>query len=56
MLAEVHNVSSDDAINFIGIIVVIACLIAAGVAAWRALWIAAGGLLVVAIVAAFLLL
>lgn len=56
MLAEVNNVSSDEAIELIGLLVVIACLVAAGVAAWRSLWVAAGGLVVVAIVAAFLLL
>jgi uncharacterized membrane protein len=40
----------------LGIIIVIGCLIAAGVAAFRSLWIAALVLLAVAVVAAFLLL
>jgi hypothetical protein len=40
----------------LGLIIVVGCLIAAGVAAFRSLWIAALVLLAVAVVAAFLLL
>lgn len=57
VLAELNNdVSSGDALLFVGILLVIGCLVAAAVAAWRAAWIPAGALLLVAIVAAFLLL
>jgi hypothetical protein len=57
LLARVNdNVSSEDVITFLGLIIVVGCLIAAGVAAFRSLWIATGLLVLVAIVAAFLLL
>jgi uncharacterized membrane protein len=39
-----------------GVLIVVGCLIAAGVAAFRSLWVAALALLAVAIVTAFLLL
>lgn len=53
-LAAVHSAHS--AVFLIGVLIVVGCLIAAGVAAFRSLWVAAGALLAVAIVAAFLLL
>jgi hypothetical protein len=58
MLAEVNNnVSVEDVVSFVGLLIVIGCLIAAAVVAFRsASWIAVGLLLLVAIVAAFLLL
>jgi hypothetical protein len=49
-------VSSTGALVLIGWLIVIGCLIAAGVAAWRAAWVVTGLLLVVAIIAAALLL
>lgn len=55
-LAEVNNVSSEDAIEAIGFIFILACLIAALVAGFRQLWIACGCCVVVAIIAGFLLL
>jgi hypothetical protein len=56
LLAEVHHVSQADALFWIGVIIVVACLAAAGYAAYLARWIAALVLLLVAVVAAFLLL
>lgn len=52
----IATVSNAGALALIGWLIVLGCLVAAGVAAWRAAWIAAGALLVVAIVAAALLL
>jgi uncharacterized membrane protein len=54
MLAAVHGTHAP--LTLIGVLIVIGCLIAAGVAAFRSLWVAALALLAVAIVAAFLLL
>jgi hypothetical protein len=56
MLAEVNNVSSEDAVTLIGILLVVCCLIGAGYMAYLQNALACGLLIVVAIVAAFLLL
>lgn len=56
MLAEVNNVSSDEAIEIFAFIFVLVCLIAAAVAGFRQLWIACGCCVFVAIIAALLLL
>lgn len=56
LLAARDHVSQDDAVFWIGLLIVVGCLVAAGIAAFRSLWIAAGACLLVAIVAAFLLL
>lgn len=54
VLAAAH--STADLLNVLGLLLVLGCLVAAGVAAWRAAWIAVGCLLVVAIITAYLLL
>jgi uncharacterized membrane protein len=54
LILAAHGVHS--LVWVLGIIIVVGCLIAAGVAAFRSLWIAALVLLAVAVVAAFLLL
>ena len=56
LFAALHHVSAGDALFWIGVLIVVGCLIGAGVAAYRALWVACGLLVLVAIVAAFLLL
>jgi hypothetical protein len=54
VLAAVHSTAA--LLNLIGWLIVIACIIAAGVAAWTDRWLAVALLVVVAIVAAALLL
>lgn len=56
VILAVHERSSAELLSLVGVLIVIGCLVAAGVAAWRALWIASGCLLVVALVAGYLLL
>lgn len=56
VLAKVNNVKLDDIVTVAGLVIVIGCLIGAGFAAFRQLWIAVGLLVLVAIIAAFLLL
>jgi hypothetical protein len=56
LVARVSHVSEADALFWLGVLVVLGCLVAAGVAAWRGLWLVVGLLLVVAIVAGVLLL
>jgi hypothetical protein len=56
MLAEVNNVSEGEALNLIGILLVIACLCGAGYMAYLRNALACALLIVVAIVAAVLLL
>lgn len=55
LTAVVHHVSADAALTWIGLVVVLGCLIAAGVAAWRAAWVVVGLLLLVALVTAILI-
>lgn len=50
LIATLH--SSSDAIGLLFVLIVLGCLVAAGVAAFRGFWIACGCLLAVAIVAA----
>jgi hypothetical protein len=54
LLAELAG--EGEALGLLGLLLVLGCLVAAAVAAWRQAWIAAGGLVVVAIVAGALLL
>jgi hypothetical protein len=54
MLAEIGGTS--DAVDLLGLLLVLACLAAAAVAGWRQAWIACGCLIVVAIIAGALLL
>lgn len=56
MLAEVSNLSGDEALNLIGIILVVACLIGAGYMAYLRNALACGLLIVVALFSALLLL
>lgn len=56
LLARVNHVSESDALFWLGALVVVGCIIAAAVAAWRGLWIAVALLVLVAIIAAVLLL
>lgn len=56
MLAEVNDVSSGEALELVGILLVVCCLIGAGYMAYLRNALACGLLVVVAIVAAFLLL
>lgn len=56
MLAEVNNVSSSEALELIGILLVIGCLAGAAYMAYLRNALATGLLVLVAIVAAFLLL
>lgn len=56
MLFAVKHASEGDIESFAGLAIVIGCLIAAGFAAFRQLWIAVGLLVLVAIIAAYLLL
>ena len=56
LIAEIGRGDTHELIWVIGLLLVLGCLVAAAVAAWRSLWVAAGCLVVVAIVAGFLLL
>lgn len=56
MVASLHHLSTGDAETLLGLLIVVGCLIAAGVLAFRSAWIAALALCGVAIVAALLLL
>lgn len=57
MIAALHGSAAADTLAYlIALIIVIGCLVAAGVSAYRGAWIAAGALCLVAIVAAVLLL
>jgi hypothetical protein len=55
-IAALHHVEAGDVLFWLGVLIVLACLVGAGFAAWRALWLVVVLLLIVAIVAAFLLL
>ena len=55
-LLAARHVSQGDVLFWIGVLVVVGCLVAAGFSAYRGFWVAAVVLLLVAIVAAFLLL
>lgn len=54
-LIAANDVNADDLLELVGILIILGCLVAAGVAAWRGVWIATLALCGVAIVTAFLL-
>jgi hypothetical protein len=56
MLADVNNVSSEEAVEVFTFLFIFACLIAAAVAAWRGLWIVVACLAAVALITAVILL
>jgi hypothetical protein len=56
LLAEIGRGDTGELVWIVGLLLVLGCLVAAAVAAWRSLWVAAACLVVVALVAGFLLL